>query len=124
MASPLVRRSNDSPAKHPRSNARTSGRRILVDVSPNIKAASLATTSLLNSKPMTGSPLKRSFTAAMEDAEGFTYLKKRKLSGDQALSEVDGVVDVYESQFQPLLQAMQDEEDQVYPPQLPLLITL
>lgn len=60
---------------------------------------------------MAGSPLKRSFTAAMEGGEGFTYLKKRKLSGDEYLSEQHARASVEKSQspqlgdaeFRPLL---------------------
>ncbi|KAK6410540.1 hypothetical protein LTR95_018197 [Oleoguttula sp. CCFEE 5521] len=42
---------------------------------------------------MTGSPLKRSFTAAIEGGQGFTYLKKRRMSGDGVLSSIDGNVE-------------------------------
>lgn len=35
-----------------------------------------------------GSPLKRSFTAAMEGGQGFRYLKKRKFSIDSPLSQM------------------------------------
>lgn len=60
---------------------------------------------------MAGSPLKRSFTAAMEGGEGFTYLKRRKLSGDEYLSEQHAKGSVEKSQspqlgdaeFRPLL---------------------
>ncbi|KAF2721242.1 hypothetical protein K431DRAFT_312734 [Polychaeton citri CBS 116435] len=38
---------------------------------------------LLKKKPMTSSPLKRSFTASVDDRQGFTYLKKRKFSGEE-----------------------------------------
>jgi hypothetical protein len=54
-------------------------------VSPNVKVSSQ--TPALLSKPLAGSPLKRSFSAAMEGGEGFTYLKRRKLSGDESLSQ-------------------------------------
>jgi hypothetical protein len=40
----------------------------------------------LAAKPMLGSPLKRGFTAAM-NGNGFTYLKKRKLSNETPLSQ-------------------------------------
>lgn len=38
---------------------------------------------------MTGSPLKRSFTAAVEEGYGLKYLKKRRLSGDMGFGPVE-----------------------------------
>lgn len=61
-------------------------RRVLGDVSPNIKPA--APTGTSGGKMYAGSPLKRSFTAAMEGGQGFRYLKKRKLSIDSPLSQM------------------------------------
>ena len=92
MASPSMQRSNDenrTPAKHTpkQSTAHITNRAALGDVSPNVKAATPA----FLRKPMAGSPLKRSFTAAMEGGGGLMYLKKRKLSEDEVLSQVDGV---------------------------------
>lgn len=63
-----------------------SKRRALADVSPNVKISS--TTPMFMRKAMAGSPLKRSFTAAMDGGEGFTYLKRRRLDDSEALSEV------------------------------------
>lgn len=77
---------SDMAIQHPASN--TPHRRVLGDVSPNVKAAS-TTPAFLRKAPV-GSPLKRSYTAAMEDGEGFMYLKKRKLTDDETLSQVDG----------------------------------
>lgn len=68
--------------------ANTPHRRVLGDVSPNIKAIS-ATAAFLK-KPPASSPLKRSYTASVEGIDGLRYLKKRKLSGEEALSQVDG----------------------------------
>ncbi|KAK5136363.1 hypothetical protein LTR08_003489 [Meristemomyces frigidus] len=72
-------------------------RRALGDLNPNLRLASPAANLLKSaSKPMTGSPLKRSFTAMVEDAAGFTYLKRRKLSGDEGIGEQEdggGVVE-------------------------------
>lgn len=57
-----------------------------------------------------GSPLKRSFTAAMESGQGFRYLKKRKSSIDSPLSQMmtaeetalqDSLVKVEQSQALP-----------------------
>ena len=67
----------------------TPHRRVLGDVSPNIKAASAVPAFL--KKPPASSPLKRSYTAAMEGGEGLMYLKKRKLSDEETLSQMDGV---------------------------------
>lgn len=63
-------------------------RRILGDVSPNIKNVSPVPAFLR--KPATSSPLKRSYTAAMEGGGGLMYLKKRKLSEEETFSRVDG----------------------------------
>ena len=65
---------------------------------------------------MTGSPLKRSFTAAMEGGEGFMYLKKRKLSDDEYLSDQNASAETSQSQlgdsqFRPLLPPARDEKD-------------
>lgn len=63
---------------------------------------------------MTGSPLKRSFTAAMEAGEGFTYLKKRKLSDDEYLSDRHTASretsrsQIGDNQFRPLLPPEKD----------------
>ena len=69
--------------------ANTPHRRVLGDVSPNIKALSTAPAFL--KKPPASSPLKRSYTASIEGSDGLRYLKKRKLSDEEALSQVDGV---------------------------------
>ncbi|SMQ50541.1 unnamed protein product [Zymoseptoria tritici ST99CH_3D7] len=58
-------------------------RRVLGDVSPNVRTAA----GIVTSKPMLGSPLKRSFTAAMNGGNGFTYFKKRKFSNETPLSQ-------------------------------------
>lgn len=65
---------------------------------------------------MMGSPLKRSFTAAMEGGEGFTYLKKRKLSEDEYLSDQNNSTETSQSQlgdshFRPLHPPARDEMD-------------
>ena len=70
----------------------TPHRRVLGDVSPNIQAASPVPAFL--KKPAASSPLKRSYTAAMEGGEGLMYLKKRKLSEEETLSQMDGVSEV------------------------------
>lgn len=75
----------DVAAQQPTAN--TSNRRVLGDVSPNVKTATQVSTFL--KKPAAGSPLKRSFTASMEGGEGLMYLKKRKLSDDEFLSQAD-----------------------------------
>ncbi|KXT03579.1 hypothetical protein AC578_9995 [Pseudocercospora eumusae] len=81
--------SNSTPSAA--TNASTSAyqatnRRVLGDVSPNIRASRIP--GVLDRKPLTGSPLKRSFKATMEDGSGFMYLKKRRLSDDLPLSQV------------------------------------
>lgn len=58
-------------------------RRVLGNVSPNIRNPAAAKLLLAN-KPMAGSPLKRSWDTM--DGTGFTYFKKRKLSMDTPLS--------------------------------------
>ncbi|KAK5111039.1 hypothetical protein LTR62_005414 [Meristemomyces frigidus] len=69
----------------------TAPRRALGDRSPNVKsahdAAPIAT--LLKKKAVASSPLKRSFTAMAGNESGFSYLKSRRLSRDQALSDVE-----------------------------------
>ncbi|KAI7155599.1 hypothetical protein KC349_g6842 [Hortaea werneckii] len=62
-------------------------RRVLGDVSPNVKPASSAIGLLKNGKPMASSPLKRSYTASFDQGAGLKYLKRRRLSEDEALSE-------------------------------------
>lgn len=63
-------------------------RRILGDVSPNVRKITASQVQATNSlsKPVTGSPLKRSFTAALENSQGFTYLKRRKGSFASSLA--------------------------------------
>ncbi|KAK6388770.1 hypothetical protein LTR65_007249 [Meristemomyces frigidus] len=107
-------------------------RRVLGDVSPNVKMSSPAV-GMLKNKPMTGSPLKRSFTAMVEDGAGLTYLKRRRLSGEEAVSQVDGAVEQQShsvfrgsgsgagaeeevTSFRPLQGASLDETDQLATP--------
>nr|OQO22438.1 hypothetical protein B0A51_06236 [Rachicladosporium sp. CCFEE 5018] len=88
MSSVLPHTTNDentSTYGTPLQHGSTPNRRVLGDVSANAKVHAAG---LVGSKPMTGSPLKRSFTAAIEGGQGFTYLKKRKSSGDGVLSSV------------------------------------
>ncbi|KXT12145.1 hypothetical protein AC579_10382 [Pseudocercospora musae] len=63
----------------------TTNRRVLGDVSPNVRASHIS--GVLDRRPLTGSPLKRSFKATMEDGSGFTYLKRRRLSDNVPLSQ-------------------------------------
>ena len=65
-----------------------SSRRVLGEVSPNVKIAS--STPAFMKRAMAGSPLKRSFTAAMEGSDGFKYLKRRKLDENETLSDLLG----------------------------------
>ncbi|EMD00453.1 hypothetical protein BAUCODRAFT_28806 [Baudoinia panamericana UAMH 10762] len=67
------------------------GRSVLGEVSPNVKTAMAPTSMLQGNKPSMGSPLKRTFNAMAENDAGFTYLKKRKMSDDTALSPIDGI---------------------------------
>jgi hypothetical protein len=60
-------------------------RKVLGDVSPNLKH--VVKSGFFDRKAMAGSPLKRT-VSAMYDDSGFTYLKKRKLSADKALSSM------------------------------------
>ncbi|KAI5370031.1 Putative transcription factor Nrm1/Whi5 [Septoria linicola] len=55
-------------------------RRILGDVSPNTR---MAATSTPTEKAFSTTPLKRNFSAALNDGAGFTYLKRRNLSSDK-----------------------------------------
>lgn len=80
---------NDASTQGPNaSQLATPNRRALGDVSPNVRKTSPAT-AMLTRKPLTGSPLKRSFNAALESGEGLTYLKRRKLSEHELLSDRD-----------------------------------
>lgn len=65
-----------------------SQRRPLADVSPNVKPVTPSATPGFLKRPLTGSPLKRSFNAAMESGEGLMYLKRRRLGENEVLSEV------------------------------------
>jgi hypothetical protein len=73
------------PHSAPKSLSAAPNRAILGDVSPNVKISSQ--TPAFMSKTLAGSPLKRSFTATIEANEGLTYLKRRKLSGYESLSQ-------------------------------------
>ncbi len=93
MALPVTRTANDEntpPVKpSPIDQKSAPPRRVLGDVSPNVNVKQ---TPAFLAKPLAGSPLKRSFTAAMEGSgHGFTYLKRRKLSGEEALSQSQDV---------------------------------
>ena len=57
----------------------TVSRRAMADVSPNVRVPS--TTPLFMKRAREGSPLKRSFTAALQghDDEGLGYLKRRRV---------------------------------------------
>jgi hypothetical protein len=98
----------------PQHTSDTPHRRVLGDVSPNVKP--MSTTPAFLKKAPTSSPLKRSFTATMDGGEGFTYLKKRKLTDDETLSQTAGVQEsfsqdenglpvVQSSQFRPIFQS-------------------
>jgi hypothetical protein len=68
----------------------TPNRRVLGDVSTNSRVySSPATGGLFSKKVMMGSPLKRSFTAAVEDGYGLKYLKKRRMSGELGFGPVE-----------------------------------
>lgn len=94
MASPY-RTANDENATIPmNSDAPTTmpNRRPLANVSTNPRVNS-SVPGLQGKKVMQGSPLKRSFTAAVEGGQGFTYLKRRRLSEEQFSGQADGPVD-------------------------------
>lgn len=57
---------------------------------------------------MAGSPLKRSFTAVTENVKGFTYLKRRRLSEEKALS--DEPISQSQSQGQSVFRRMETGE--------------
>ena len=59
----------------------TPTRHILGHVSPNIRVGT-PTVVPYGEKTVSGNPLKRSLTTAMQVGQGFTYLKRRKLSED------------------------------------------
>lgn len=72
-----------APAPDATSANSNKSRRVLSDVSPNVR--NMAS----QRRPTTESPLKRDFKAAMMgDGSGFTYLKKRRLSADETLSDL------------------------------------
>ncbi|KAK5125460.1 hypothetical protein LTR85_000569 [Meristemomyces frigidus] len=96
MASPAARTATDENVALAKAVSiatdKMGTRRVLGDVSPNVKMASPAT-GMLKNKPTTGSPLKRSFTAMVEDGAGLTYLKRRRLSDEESLGQTDGVIE-------------------------------
>ena len=71
------------------------GRRVLGDMSPNMApnkpsiTADLKQPFMHSSKPIAGSPLKRSYTTMAGEEQGFMYLKPRRLSADKPLSQLD-----------------------------------
>jgi len=80
-----------SPLAPPNTIHATPNRRVLGDVSTNPRVySSPATGGLFSKKVMMGSPLKRSFTAAVEDGYGLKYLKRRRVSGEFGFGEVVG----------------------------------
>ncbi|KAK0246975.1 hypothetical protein LTR02_016493 [Friedmanniomyces endolithicus] len=70
-------------------------RRVLADVSPNVKAAPSHVQVMKGNTKHTAvvpSPLKRSVTAMvgeLDDGKGLTYLKRRRLGGGETLSQVE-----------------------------------
>lgn len=80
-----------SPLAPPNTIHATPNRRVLGDVSTNPRVySSPATGGLFSKKVMMGSPLKRSFTAAVEDGYGLKYLKRRRVSGEFGFGEAVG----------------------------------
>lgn len=67
-------------------------RRVLGDVSPNVRNA--PEHGLLGGKPSTSNPLKRGLTTAMDSGHGFQYLKRRKLSTESPLCQVENQSDL------------------------------
>lgn len=57
-------------------------RRVLGEVTPNAKVHAPIAEQLAK-RSFAGSPLKRSFTAALEEDKGLTYLKRRRTSEDR-----------------------------------------
>ena len=120
MASPIISTSaNDarpppSPSRKRKADQAvgqdTPVRRALADVSPNVSSQQAPA---FLKKPLSGSPLKRSFTVAMDSGEGFMYLKRRKLSGDETLSELDsGKMSPSEgASFRPILQVTEGDTE-------------
>jgi hypothetical protein len=95
MNTPYFRGSNEenamatSPLAPPNTIHATPNRRVLGDVSTNPRVySSPATGGLFSKKVMMGSPLKRSFTAAVEDGYGLKYLKRRRVSGEFGFGNV------------------------------------
>jgi hypothetical protein len=96
MNTPYFRGSNEenamatSPLAPPHTVNATPNRRVLGDVSTNPRVfSSPATGGLFSKKVMMGSPLKRSFTAAVEEGYGLKYLKKRRMSGEMGFGPVE-----------------------------------
>jgi hypothetical protein len=96
MNTPYFRGSNEenamatSPLAPPNTIHATPSRRVLGDVSTNPRVySSPATGGLFSKKVMMGSPLKRSFTAAVEDGYGLKYLKRRRMSGELGFGPVE-----------------------------------
>jgi hypothetical protein len=99
MNTPYFRGSNEenamatSPLAPPNTIHATPNRRVLGEVSTNPRVYSSPATGGLfggGKKVMMGSPLKRSFTAAVEDGYGLKYLKRRRGSGEFGFGEVVG----------------------------------
>jgi len=77
-----AKEANDKSIAQPHST-----RRVLGEVSPNVKAESA--TPMFLKKAIAGSPLKRSYTAAHgESGKGWMYFKKRRLGENEVLSQV------------------------------------
>ncbi|KAM0719884.1 hypothetical protein Q7P37_004019 [Cladosporium fusiforme] len=97
MNTPYFRGSNEenamatSPLGPPNTINATPNRRVLGEVSTNQRVFSSPATGGLFSqkKAMMGSPLKRSFTAAVEEGYGLKYLKRRRVSGDMGFGLVE-----------------------------------
>jgi hypothetical protein len=100
MNTPYFRGSNEenamatSPLAPPNTIHATPNRRVLGEVSTNPRVYSSPATGGLfgggGKRVMMGSPLKRSFTAAVEDGYGLKYLKRRRGSGEFGFGEVVG----------------------------------
>lgn len=103
MASPITYRSNSenrSLAKSiPRPDQDISNRRVLGEVTPNAKIHAPIAEQLAK-KPLAGSPLKRSFTAALEEEKGWMYLKRRRTSLDRPPVRLDGVSETMREGFE------------------------
>ena len=92
-------------------NCNTPNRRALTDLPANVVVQQQGPAFLRKALP--GSPLKRSFTAAMEGNDGLRYFKRRRLGEEETLSHVHEAEQSFgqtSGSFRPVLSPTADDE--------------